>query len=59
MRLSDQETHCEPDEWDSNLRTMPMAHSWIREHFDEIQDGDVVDVQFLAGVSSARKSRSA
>ena len=38
-----------------NLRTMPMAHSWIREHFDEIKDGDVVDVEFLAGVSSAPK----
>ena len=30
-------------------RTMPVAHDWIYEHFDELKDGDVVDVEFILG----------
>jgi hypothetical protein len=26
---------------------MPVAHDWIRAHFDELEDGDVVDVEFI------------
>lgn len=29
--------------------TRRQAHLWIREHFDELKDGDVVDVEFILG----------
>jgi hypothetical protein len=29
--------------------TRHCAHLWIREHFDELKDGDVVDVEFILG----------
>ena len=28
---------------------MRTAHEWLREHFDEIEDGGVVDVEFILG----------
>lgn len=30
-------------------RTMTAAHSYITQHFNEMRDGDVVDVRFLLG----------
>jgi len=35
------------DEWKNSVRTMPVAHKWIEENFDEITNGDVVDVEFI------------
>ena len=40
----------DPYEWESlglGPRTMPVAHDWIINHFDELKDGDVVDVEFI------------
>jgi hypothetical protein len=40
----------DPYEWESlglGPRTMPVAHNWILDHFSELKDGDVVDVQFI------------
>ena len=37
-------------------RTMPVAHGWIAEHFDEMSDsGDVVDVEFTLGETKVPK----
>lgn len=36
-------------------RTMGNAHNWICEHFEEISEGDVVDVQFLLGETKEPK----
>lgn len=36
-------------------RTWPVAHNWIIEHWDELRDGDVVDVQFILGETAAPK----
>lgn len=30
-------------------RTRPNAHNWIIDHWDELKDGDVVDVEFILG----------
>ena len=30
-------------------RTMATAHHWILDHWDELDDGDVVDVEFIRG----------
>lgn len=40
----------DPYEWSSlglGQRTMPTAHDWIIDHFAELSDGDVVDVEFI------------
>ena len=36
-------------------RTMMQAHMWLRDHFDEVETGDVVDVEFLLGETSSPK----
>jgi hypothetical protein len=36
-------------------RTYPVAHDWIIEHWDELADGDVVDVQWILGETAERK----
>ena len=36
-------------------RTMPVAHDWIINHFDELRDGAVVDVQFILLETTAPK----
>lgn len=30
-------------------RTWPVAHNWIIDHWDELEDGSVVDVEFILG----------
>jgi len=52
MKLSDQKATADPYEWPSltgYTRTMAVAHEWIQAHFDELRDGDVVDVEFIMG----------
>lgn len=36
-------------------RTYPVAHEYIIEHWDELRDGDVVDVSFILGESDKPK----
>lgn len=36
-------------------RTMPVAHNFIAEHWDEIADDEVIDVEFILGETSAAK----
>ena len=40
-------TSCDPYDWAN--RTLTTAHSWLIDHFDEIESGAVVDVQFILG----------
>jgi hypothetical protein len=50
MKLYDGKATNDPYEWPAitgDQRTMPVAHNWIIHHFDELKDGDVVDVAFL------------
>lgn len=49
MKLIDQKAHFYPYDWGPAERTMPRAHQWLEEHFAEISDGDVVDVEFILG----------
>jgi hypothetical protein len=39
----------DPYGWTGNQRTFPTAHKWIIEHWNELKDGDVVDVSFILG----------
>lgn len=43
----------DPYEWGG--RTYPVAHNYIIDHWDELKDGDVVDVSFILGETQAPK----
>lgn len=45
----DKETHYDPNHWGNWGRTMEIAHRHIREHFDELENASVVDVEFILG----------
>lgn len=34
---------------------MPTAHKWIIENWDELEHGQVVDVEFILGIASEPK----
>ena len=36
-------------------RTMHQAHLYIQDHFDELQSGDVIDVEFILGETMTKK----
>ena len=59
MMINDCKATNDPYEWEklgSGPRTMPTAHQYIIEYFDELNDGDVVDVEFILGETSKVKS---
>jgi len=41
--------------WWSNSRTFTVAHNWIIDHWSEIKDGDVIDVEFILGETAEKK----
>ena len=43
----------DPYEWSG--RTWPIAHNYIIEHWEELHDGDVVDVSFILGETEKPK----
>ena len=43
----------DPYEWGG--RTYLVAHNYIIDHWDELEDGDVVDVSFILGESKEPK----
>lgn len=46
----------DPFEWRSKgNRTMFEAHRYIEEHFDELKDFDIVDVQYILGETNEIK----
>jgi len=47
MRLDTQTTHVNVYDWGVCCRTMQVAHEYIETHFDELQTGDVVDVEWV------------
>ncbi len=53
MKLNDMDGNCDPYTWTN--RTMATAHDYIYTHFDELSDGDVVDVEFILGEKPTRK----
>lgn len=54
-RLSDQEGVLSPCDWNYPPRTMKVAHEWIQKNFDQLQSGEVVDVEFIIGLRPAPK----
>lgn len=54
VNLNDCRAANDPYEW-GNSRTMSVAHNYIQEHWAELNDGDVVDVEFILGETTERK----
>jgi len=46
---------CSNDPYFWGGRTRPVAHNYIIEHWADLKDGDVVDVEFILGERSAPK----
>lgn len=53
--LSGEDSHMNfvPHLW--NGRTMTTAHKYISEHFDVLNSGSVIDVEFILGESASKK----
>lgn len=49
------EAQHDPYDWRRRARTIPVAHKYITEHWHELTSGDVVDVEFITGVTSTCK----
>lgn len=45
----------DPYHWNRGARTVPIAHKFIDEHWEELNSGDVVDVQFILGETTEKK----
>lgn len=56
MRLDAQDGKVTADPFEQSGRTMHEAHQYIRREFDNLKDGDVVDVEFILGEQPAPKA---
>jgi hypothetical protein len=45
----------DPYDWKRDTRTKRNAHKYIAEHWAELKDGDVVDVEYILGERSTKK----
>jgi hypothetical protein len=52
--LQSGECHYSPYDWGG--RTMPVAHKYIEKHWPKLQDGDVIDVEFILGETTTIKT---
>jgi hypothetical protein len=55
LRLADCGASYDPYGYEVRDGTMRVAHIYIEKHFDELRDGDVIDVEFIAGIRSTSK----
>lgn len=46
-------------DWPDNPRTMRVAHEWVYANWDQLSDGDVVDVEFILGETTEKKTAEA
>ena len=58
VNLNDCRANNDPYGWPSS-RTFTVAHEYIEKNFDQLDDGDVVDVEFILGETSAPKNSEA
>lgn len=45
---------CDPLDWGN--RTMVTAHEYIRSHWSALKSGDVIDVEFILGETTEKKT---
>jgi hypothetical protein len=46
----------DPYAWNSFAHTFAVAHNYIIDHWDDLRDGDVVDVEFILGKRTMPKT---
>lgn len=46
---------CSYDSFNWDSRTMKVAHQYIEENFDNLQNFDVIDVQYILGETAQKK----
>lgn len=54
IRLSDSQASHDPYEW-TGSRTMHVAHLEISDKFDQLQSGELIDVEFILGEKKEKK----
>ena len=54
-RLTDNETQFDKNAWANGTRTLPVAHEFIRENWHDLKSGQVIDVEFILGLSEEPK----
>lgn len=45
----------DPFGWPKDARTMNQAHLYIEKNFDLLSSGDVIDVEFIMGLTTLKK----
>lgn len=53
-RLERGTAYLDPVDWGMN-RSMRAAHEWLEEHFDELETGAVLDVEYILGETATPK----
>lgn len=56
VHLQTEDAKIDPYSWGSGSRTMQVAHNYVCEHFDDLEDGAVVDVEFIVGEAEKPKT---
>jgi hypothetical protein len=46
----------DPHSWPGGARTMTVAHAYIQKAWGNLSSGDVIDVQFILGETTQRKT---
>ncbi len=55
MNLNDCRASNDPYSW-NNSRTMAVAHQYIEQNWAILRDGDVIDVEFILGEATVKKT---
>jgi hypothetical protein len=55
IRIDVPKCNDDPYKWSHSSRTMQIAHEYIQKHWNELNTGDVVDVEYISGETSTPK----
>lgn len=55
--LEEDKIHYDPVYWDN--RTRQCSHDYIRDHWDDLKSGEVIDVEFILGETDEKKESEA
>ncbi|MES2712017.1 MAG: hypothetical protein V4653_10575 [Pseudomonadota bacterium] len=58
-KLVDGASSHDPYRWPGDTRTMMIAHRWILDFFPELEDGMVVDVEWILGETKTPRESEA
>ena len=59
VRISGGAGQATSDPYDWHSSTMQQAHAWLVDHFDELESGAVVDVEYITGLTPEPKRSEA